>query len=209
MASGGVSGTAVAVATAGGVLIYAGLRGVNPLQALRDISSGKPKPVVGTPTSLTGDSAGTGSTSGGGSADTSDTSGSRSAVVSAAQSFTADIYSQSKRRSPGYSDCSAFVDKALRTAGITPPSDPWATTGMFRLSSRWKTIPKSKALPGDIAVNSRHMVLVTGAGGTSAIGQEKTGVNVKTGTVAQLMSGTGSYVYRTYKGYSGGGTILA
>lgn len=77
---------------------------------------------------------------------------------------------------------------------------------MYRLASTWKTIPQSSSQPGDIAVNSRHMVLVTAAGGTAAIGQERTGVNVKTGTVAALMGGTGGYVYRTYKGY--GGSVL-
>ena len=47
MASGGVSGSAVAVATLGGVLIYAGFRGVTPLQALRDATGGHPPPVEG------------------------------------------------------------------------------------------------------------------------------------------------------------------
>lgn len=197
--SGGVSGMAVAVATVGGVLAYAGLRGVSPLQALRDISSGHPEAVIGTPTTLS-DPAGSGTTDGTVSGTVS--SGARGAVVAGAQSFSGDIYSQAKRRQSGYSDCSAFVDKALRSAGIAPPMDPWATTAMYRLSSQWKTIPASSSQPGDIAVSAVHMVLVTGAGGSSAIGQERTGVNVRTGSVASLMGGAGSYVYRTYSGYA-------
>lgn len=196
---GGISGMAVAVATGGAILVYAGFRGVSPVQALRDISSGDPSPVVGSPTVLEN------------SSDTGDTavmhppvsgagSGARGAVVAAAQTYSGDTYNQPKRRISGYSDCSAFVDKALRAAGINPPSDPWATTGMYRLSNQWRTIPAAQALPGDIAVSASHMVLVTGAGGSSAIGQQRTGVNVRTGSVASLM-GNQRYVYRTYVGY--------
>lgn len=193
-ATGGVSGTAVAVVTAGAVLAYAGLRGVTPLQALRDISSGKPPAVTSVPTALV-DSGDTSSENVSGSV----VSGSRSAVVAGAESFSGDTYSQAKRRQTGFSDCSSFVDKALKAAGIQPPTDPWATTGMFRLSSQWKTIPAAQAQPGDIAVSLGHMVLVTGSGGSSAIGQQRTGENVRTGPVASLFST--SYVYRTYKGY--------
>lgn len=198
-ATGGVSGTAVAVTTAGGILIYAGLRGVSPIQALRDISSGHPEPVTGTPTVLENQGGGD-DTETPTSPATSVTSGKRSSVIAAAQSFSGDIYSQAKRKQNGYSDCSSFVDKALRTAGITPPGGAWATTANFRLSPEWKTIPASKAQPGDIAVRTGHMVLVTAAGGKAGIGQERTGVNVKTGSVASLM-GSGAYVYRTYRGY--------
>lgn len=193
-ATGGVSGTAVAVVTAGAVLAYAGLRGVTPLQALRDISSGKPPAVTSVPTALV-DSGDTSSENVSGSV----VSGSRSAVVAGAESFSGDTYSQAKRRQTGFSDCSSFVDKALKAAGIQPPTDPWATTGMYRLSSQWKTIPAAQAQPGDIAVSLGHMVLVTGSGGSSAIGQQRTGENVRTGPVSSLFST--SYVYRTYKGY--------
>lgn len=202
-AQGGISGTAVAVATLGAVLAYAGFRGVSPLQALRDVSGGKPPPIVGKPAQITGGGGGGGTSSGFGDAR-------RSAVVAAAQKYAGDTYSQAKRNQPGFSDCSSFVDKALRDAGIQPPSNPWANTALYNLSPEWKTIAASKAQPGDIAISSSHMVLITAAGGTAGIGQERPGVNVRTGSMATLF-GSQSYVFKTWTGYtaapavSGGG----
>jgi len=203
-ASTGISGVAVSVATLGAVLIYAGFRGVSPIQALRDVAGGHPAPVVGTPTSITS------STTGGGGAGTGATtaSGLRGAVVAGASANSGDTYSQARRTQPGYSDCSSFVDKALHSAGIKPPGATWANTTNFRLAGDWRTIPASQAQPGDIAVSVGHMVLVTGAGGSSAIGQERTGVNVRTGSVASLFGSGTKYVYRTYRGYSSAGVII-
>jgi cell wall-associated NlpC family hydrolase len=185
----GISGTAVAVATAGAVLVYAGLRGVSPLQAVRDAAGGKPPPVTGKPTTdpvpLSSNNAG------------------RNAVVAAAQKYMSDKYSQLKRTQPGYSDCSSFVDKALMDAGISPPQFKWAATANYRLSTEWVNTTAASSGPGDIAVSATHMVLITGAGGSSAIGQQNPRANVRTGTVAQLMTNAGPYVYKTYKGYRG------
>lgn len=190
MASAGISGTAVAVATVGGVLVYAGLRGVSPLQAFRDAAGGKPPPVVGKPTEapIVSASSGFGDQR-------------RSSVVAAAQKYTKDIYSQLKRTKPGYSDCSSFVDKALIDAGIEPPGNKWANTALYRLSPEWKTITTDQVMPGDIAISAAHMVLVTAKGGTAGIGQQKTGVNVKTGTMKTLF-GSQFYVFKTWTGYS-------
>lgn len=195
MASAGVSGSAVAVATVGGVLVYAGLRGVSPLQAFRDAAGGKPPPVVGKPTTDPVSS----------SPITSTTSGlddsRRAAVVVAAQKYAGDIYSQAKRTQAGYSDCSSFVDKALRDAGIKPPQVQWANTAIYRLSPEWKTINATAVLPGDIAISVGHMVLITAARGTAGIGQQKTGVNVKTGSMRTLF-GSQPYVFKTWTGYT-------
>jgi hypothetical protein len=188
--SGGISGTAVAVATLGAVLVYAGFRGVSPLQALRDAAGGKPPPVQGNPVNPITPVIPS-------NADVNTARGVK--IVANAQKYAGDIYSQAKRRQPGFSDCSSFVDKALRDSGIEPPFDPWANTANYRISPEWKTIPADQALPGDIAVGPGHMVLVTAAGGTGAIGQQRTGVNVKTGTVAALF-GSQSYVYKTWVG---------
>jgi hypothetical protein len=186
----GISGTAVAVATFGAVLVYAGLRGVSPLQALRDAASGKPPAVESRSTQLPIIS----QSSGFGDAK-------RSSVVAAAQKYVGDTYSQLKRREPGYSDCSSFVDKALRDAGIDPPFGPWANTANFRMSPEWKTVPASQVWPGDIALSAAHMVLVTARGGTTGIGQQRPGVNVRTGTMATLF-GSQRYVFKTWTGYS-------
>lgn len=190
----GVSGVAVAVASLGGVLVYAGFRGVSPLQALRDVTSGSPPPVVGNPTDVPAPAtAGSSGQSGFGD-------GKRATVVAAAQKYAGDQYSQAKRTQPGYSDCSSFVDKALKDAGIKPPYSAWANTANYRMSPEWKTIPASQAQPGDIAISAGHMVLVTGAGGTSAIGQQNSKTDVRTGVVGNLFSVP--YVYKTYTGYT-------
>lgn len=191
--SGGLNGLSVAVTTVGAALVYAGFRGVSPLQVFKEVSSGSLPPVAGKPTQdavpgVTPPPSGFGDAR-------------RSAVVAAAQKYTADLYSQAKRTQPGYSDCSSFVDKALKDAGIAPPRDPWANTAMFRISPDWRTIPASQVQPGDIAISAAHMVLITAAGGTAGIGQQRPSVNVRTGNMATLF-GSQSYVFKTWTGYS-------
>lgn len=192
MARTGISGTAIGVATLGAVLAYAGFRGESPLQALRNIASGKPAPVTSNPTTVTGAIPGLSSHNAG-----------RNAVVAAAQKYVNDKYSQLKRTQPGYSDCSSFVDKCLMDAGINPPQAKWASTANYRMSPEWVNTAASSTGPGDIAVSGSHMVLITGAGASSAIGQQNPRVNVRTGSVASLMANSGTYVYKTYKGYGG------
>ncbi|HEY2087450.1 MAG TPA: peptidoglycan amidohydrolase family protein [Mycobacterium sp.] len=199
MASGGINGLSIGVTTVGAVLVYAGFRGVSPLEVFKELSSGKLQPVVGNPTPNP-------IASGGGGGSSSGLVGpQRSAVVAAAQKYTGDVYSQTKRTQPGYSDCSSFVDKALKDAGIKPPFNDWANTALFRTSPQWKTIPATQALPGDIAISAAHMVLITAAGGTQGIGQERPTVNVKTGTMKELF-GSQSFVFKTYTGYTAPGT---
>jgi hypothetical protein len=185
----GVNGVAVAVAALGGVLVYAGFRGVNPLQALRDVSSGQPPAVESRSVDLTANAAD----------GASSVSGVRARVVAAAGKYMGDSYSQAKRRQPGYSDCSSFCDKCITDGGAKPPV-PWANTANYRLSSTWVPISGKYAQPGDVAVSAHHMVLVTGEGGSSAIGQQNTNADVRTGSVASLM-GSASYKFYTWKGY--------
>jgi cell wall-associated NlpC family hydrolase len=133
-----------------------------------------------------------GSTSSSGSA-----TGQRAAVVAAAHSYSGDKYSQLRRTQPGYSDCSSFVAKALKKAGIKPPG-PWPTTYGFLASKDWLTIPASQVQAGDIAVTAGHMVLMTGPG--QGIGQQRPGVNVRTGSIRTLF-GSMHPIYKTYRGY--------
>lgn len=202
--TGGINGGALFVAALGGVLVYAGFSGVSPVAALRSIASGHPLPPPTTPVDLTNDTV---NVSGGvmwappGTFGPQGASGSRAAVVAAAGKYMGDRYSQLHRREPGFSDCSSFVDKCLKDAGIAPPSDPWANTTLYLMSPLWRTIPQSQAQPGDIAVSVGHMVLITAAGGAQAIGQENERINVRTGAPAQLFSSTEHYVFKTYTGY--------
>jgi len=196
VASGGLNGLSIGVTTVGAVLVYAGFRGVSPLQVFKEVSSGKLAPVTGKPTpdvvpGVTPPPSGFGDAR-------------RSAVVAAAQKYTGDTYSQLKRTQPGFSDCSSFVDKALRDAGIKPPVTQWANTVNYASSPEWRTIPTSQVQPGDIAIGPGHMVLVTAAGGTQGIGQQRPNVNVRTGSMATLF-GKVPYVFKTWTGYAKGG----
>jgi hypothetical protein len=193
--SGGINGLSIGIVTVGTALVYAGFRGVSPLTVFKEVSGGKLPPVTGKPT--------TDPATGGGVTPLPSGFGDsrRAAVVAAAQKYTGDIYSQAKRTQPGFSDCSSFVDKALKDAGIAPPMNPWANTALYRISPEWKKIPASQALPGDIAISAAHMVLITAPGGASGIGQQKPNVNVRTGNMATLF-GSQTYWFMTWTGYS-------
>lgn len=196
---GGISGLAVAYIGIGGILVYAGFRGLNPLSALREISGGHPAAVSSVPLDLSplNSPAFTAGAAAGNAAH-------GTAVAAQAQKYAADKYSQAKRTQPGWSDCSSFCDKILTDIGIPPPVK-WASTANYRISAQWKTITAAQSQPGDIAVSSHHMVMVTANGGSAAIGQQNTRVNVRTGSVANLMGGQ-TYVYKTYVGRQGMGS---
>lgn len=162
---------------------------------LSTLLSGSSDPTVA-PTVATTDNSSAGTGAGGGSS-----FGKRGAVIAGAAQYRGDKYSQPRRREQGYSDCSSFVDKALKSAGINPPGNAWAVTTDYLHAADWKTIPVSQAQPGDIAVNATHMVLITDSAG-NGVGQENPRVNVRSGTVASLMTGTGSYVFKSWTGYA-------
>lgn len=183
MAGGGISGLAVAVATAGGLLVYAGFRNTNPVQALRDLSSGTaPGLAAGGQVTLTPQT----SASYNVPAPGSPTALGGGAVAAAAQKYRTDKYSQLLRQRSGYSDCSSFCDKIFYDLGM-PVSPRWSSTANYRSSKDWVRVALADTQPGDVAINSHHMVMITAAGGTAAIGQQNPRVNVRTGTVQNLM----------------------
>lgn len=194
MANGnGISGLAVAIVAAGGILVYAGFKGQSPVGALRDISGGKPSGVTDRSTDLGGIAGATVGEAAGGVA-------AGAGVLAAAQKYRADKYSQARRTQVGWSDCSSFCDKILTDLGIPPPVK-WASTANYRVSPNWVNVPLSQTKPGDIAINGHHMVMITAAGGTAAIGQQNPRVNVRTGTVKDLMSN--DYVCKRYVAHPG------
>jgi hypothetical protein len=196
MANGnGISGLAVALAAAGGVLVYAGFKGMSPVGALRDVSGGHPTGVTNKSTDLGGFNA-DGATAG----SVADSVARTVNVLAAAQPYMGDKYSQARRTQSGYSDCSSFCDKILTRMGISPPTK-WASTANFRISGNWVNVTLADTQPGDIAINSHHMVMITQPGGTSAIGQQNPRVNVRTGTVKDLMSN--DYVCKRYVEHPG------
>lgn len=193
MANGnGISGLAVAFATAGGILVYAGFKGISPVGALRDISGGHPTGVQDKSTDLGAFQANVGNA----------VASTLPAVnaLGAAGKYAGDKYSQARRTQPGYSDCSSFCDKILTDLGIPPPVK-WASTANYRISPNWVNVPLAETQPGDIAINSHHMVMIVAAGGTSAIGQQNPRVNVRTGTVPDLMSN--DFVCKRYVAHPG------
>lgn len=205
MASGGISGVAVGVAAVGGLFVYAGFQGVNPLEALRDISSGKSRPLSTTPSSWSNDptrrsggvaQAGAGAVGG---------SGFGPALVAAARRRRSERYSQARRWEAGYSDCSSYVGKALKDIGISPPGA--SVTGSYLAWSQLRTVPRSQMQEGDLLCGSGHIAIATGA--ATAIGQQNGRHNVKEGPADQIMFGQPSWVVRRYIGGGGSGTAEA
>lgn len=192
----GISGVSVALAAAGGILIYAGFKNMSPVGALRDVSTGKPSGISNVSTDL---SAGVSLAQGAVSV------AQGAAVLSVASKYEKDKYSQARRTQTGWSDCSSFCDKILTDMGIPTPVK-WASTANFRISGSWVNIPLADTKPGDIAINSHHMVMITASGGAAAIGQQNTNVNVRTGTVKDLMSN--DYVCKRYTPASGKGKVV-
>lgn len=175
-----VSGTGVALATAGGVLLYAGLKGQSPLAALKQIVTSGPSalPATGTAPST---SAGT-------------TGPAATGLVAACMVNAADKYSQARRWQQGYSDCSSWVGKGFKNLGITPPGA--SVTGDYLLWGALSKVDASQAQAGDLLVNAAHMAVVTGPG--QAVGQENPSRNVAQGSFADIMAGTGSYLVLRY-----------
>lgn len=166
--------------------MYAGFRNMNPVAALKEVAGGHPSAVADTGTSLGTAVADTAAGAGVAAGTAAAGAAGGAAVLAAAAPYMADRYSQTRRTQKGYSDCSSFADKVLSAIGIPPPVK-WAATANYRISGEWQNIPLSSARPGDIAINSHHMVVITGAGGSSAVGQQNPRVNVRTGTVSSLI----------------------
>lgn len=211
MASGGgISGVAVALATAGGVLLYAGFQGLNPVEALKDITSGKTKALEPTGVSFVNDPTNLGQ-GGGGIIPANWTGGGGSAIgqqlVAAAMTHRNEKYSRARRWQAGYSDCSSFVGKALKDVGITPPGG--SVTGSYLTWSKLRTVSREAIAPGDILCSPGHVAIAID--GRTAIGQQNGRTNVKVGTIADVMYGNPSWVPRRYVGKApaGGAGVAA
>ena len=194
-----ISGVHVAMAVGGIVLAYAGLRDVNPLAALRDITSGKPPPVEPTTAGLSLTTTlssvtetGVGAAAAGAVA--AGTVGGR--LVAAASKYRGDQYSQGRRWQPGWSDCSSFVGKAFKDIGITPPGASVAAS--YLTWSKLRRVDRPQLAAGDLCVNTGHIIMATGR--DTAIGQQNERDDVQVGTPEGLMWGTGTFVCLRYVG---------
>jgi hypothetical protein len=210
VATGGnqISSLHLAIAAGGGVLLYAALRGVSPVQALKDITSGAPPAVSTEGKTIKGEDGsadpdyvpgGSGSVDWKGvyrKAKTPKSLQKPAAFIAAAGAHAAEKYSQEQRWAKGKSDCSSFVGKALLDIGIDPPGG--SNTTAYLGSGQWVKVSTPKA--GDIAVNSKHMVICTS--GTAGIGQQNPRRNVSRDTLDNLMANTGSWEIRRYRGWA-------
>lgn len=216
MASGGgqISSLHLAIAAGGGVLLYAALRGVSPIQALRDVTSGAPPAVSTEGKKVTqwserGEIAGTedpdfvpggyGTTPWKGvyrKAKTPMALRRPSAFLAAAATHASEKYSQGERWARGKSDCASFVGKSLLDIGVDPPGG--SVTGDYLRSGEWVRVSSPRA--GDIAVNARHMAIFTD--GARGIGQQNPRRNVHRDTMDNLMANTGSWEIRRYRGWA-------
>lgn len=198
-----ISGTGVALATAGGILLYAGLQGESPLVALREIIKGGPKPLSSNAASgpaAVGSVSDTASSlfntyanaqgSAAGALVSLFSQWDMSGLVVAATHFKADKYSQVRRWQTGYSDCSSFVGKSLKALGMNPPGA--SVTGDYLAWNLLYKVDPANAKAGDLLVNSNHMVIAMGP--DQAIGQQNPRRNVDIGTFSNLMAGTGAYL---------------
>jgi len=193
---GGISGIGLAIATMGGLLVYAGFRGTNPIEALRDVASGTPAGVTAKSAGLQASAASYGSGGGGATDGSTGGAGSTSALVGAARKHADEKYSQAKRWQEGYSDCSSFTGKALRDVGIKPPGA--STTISYLTSPQWQKVPRATARAGDLAVTTSHMAIFTGP--DTAIGQQNPKRNVVEGGVTDVMYPNSAFTVLRYKG---------
>jgi cell wall-associated NlpC family hydrolase len=203
---GGVPGIAVGMAGVAALLIYAGFQGTDPLTALRDVATGKPKGLADKTAARTAlyDGIGGSGGTGGGAAQASLTgiSGPHPEFVTAISRYSADRYSQGRRWQEGYSDCSSIVGKALKDLGITPPGA--STTSSYLAWRKLRPIARSQIGAGDFLVSSGHMATAITA--TTAIGQQNARDNVQVGPISRIMWGQ-SWVALRYTGSSSGGSV--
>ena len=192
----GVSGIGVVMATTGAVLAYAAFTDQNLIEALKSIASGEPISVSSTGKTFTRINATTVDDSAASEfGESSDAA--FNALVIGVSKYKSDRYSQKYRHRTGYSDCSSWIAKGMRSVGYDAPI-PDTTLGFMR-SKDWRVIPAKSAKRGDIIVNTVHMAVYLGDG--KAIGQQNPSSNVRSGDVKSIMAGTGgSYSYMRYVG---------
>ena len=180
--SGKISGVAIAVATGGLLLAYAGFRGASPKDVLKDLSTGN-APGVSHTASYSPNLSGSGITSGVSQAGFSG----QSSLVTALVKYKNDEYSQRLRAQTGYSDCSSFVGKGLRDIDVKVPGG-LPITSFYLVWTGLTTINKSDIQSGDLLCAPGHMAVAMGNG--MAVGQQNPTKNVDVDTIGNIMYGT-------------------
>lgn len=171
--SAGISGRAVGLATAGGLLVYAGLRGENPLEALRGILTGSPAPVpAGQPVTLDLPS---------------DTASRTTAPASAVAGRAADIALQQVGKpyrwsatGPNAFDCSGLVSYAFNRAGASGFGR--MTTAGIAISRKFKKISRAEVTAGDLCWRVGHVAIAIS--NSQLVEAPRTGIPVRTRNIS-------------------------
>lgn len=189
MSGGGpqISPLHLALAASGGVLIYAALQDMTPLEALRELTSGrKPRPVEEKKSTLTGASSASYDDEGG--------SGSNNALVTAAEKYLGVPYRWAGVSKTGV-DCSGLVVLAFKDAyGVTPPRTTYGQEPWKQLS----TVSRGNLRPGDLVFWPGHVAIYVGNG--NVIHAPGTGKKVKYSPIDVAGPTKTPSSYRRYKG---------
>jgi cell wall-associated NlpC family hydrolase len=168
-----INGMALGVATAGGLLVYAGLRGENPLTALRSVLTGSPAPVQPSKP-VTVDWLGGGDWGGGTFEGAPATGVGRAVQVALAQVGKPYRWGAT---GPDRFDCSGLISYAYMQAGLLQSR---LTSWGFASSPKFGKVRAQAAAPGDVVWKPGHVALVIGPG--QIVEAPRTGIPVRTRT---------------------------
>lgn len=162
---GGINGVAVALAAAGSTLVYAGLRHVSPLDALREIASGRGPGPVSTGGSRAAAAVAAGYTGSATAAEHGAQLGAGGGIgfqlAKAAQAYVGRPY-VTGAAGPSAFDCSGLVQRAFRDIGITDCPRTSAMQYLWRKLAPISEWDSSAPQAGDLAFWPGHVVILTG-----------------------------------------------
>lgn len=231
MAAAGISGTGLALATAGGVLMWAGLSGASPIEIVKTVAGGHapPKISVGSPIALferaigsafnnalgavTNSTLGAGITSGlsavvGGSYVTGGNSSLGNRIAAAATGYVGKVPYLWGGATPAGWDCSGFVTYVLHhDIGLNLPSNDHTVSQEFYVWSGLKTISASQAQAGDLVCWLTHVAIAISP--TECVGAETPALGTTTGTFQNMGPGGETYLIRRLIQAAPEGTVTA
>jgi cell wall-associated NlpC family hydrolase len=194
----GIPGRALALAAAGGILVYAGLRDENPLQALRGLLTGSPPPVpAGKGVQL--------SEFGTGEIPSGISGGVHPEIAQAAIKYIGVPYKWGGTSSRGV-DCSGLVVLAFRDNGITDvPRTSWGQ----RAWSKVRVVSAGEAGAGDLVWWPGHIGIVVSSG--RMVNSPRTGLTVRYAAIGSREGRAPTYLRyapRSTGGTGGGGKAI-